>query len=65
MKAIIKYKEFGSTRQKTISVDKNEPNAIIRAFINATGKSRYTYITTVKCGRTEYQWYGEASGAGC
>lgn len=66
MKALIKFNDYetGTKRQKTIKVDKNEPNHIIREFARITGINRYTYITTVKCGRVEYQWYGIAKGAG-
>lgn len=65
MKATIKFKDYnGASRQKTIMVEKNEVNSIIREFIRITKRSRFTYITTVKCGRTEYQWFGEATGAG-
>jgi len=66
MKAIIKYKDYetGARRQKTISVDENEPNHIIREFARITRINRATYIMTVKCGRVEYQWYGIAKDAG-
>ena len=63
MKAIVKFKDNGARRQKTIEVEKNEPNAIVRKFIEVTNMHKYTYITTVKCGRTEYQWFGDANGA--
>lgn len=63
MKAIVKFKDNGKCRQKTIEVEKNEPNAIVRKFIEITCLPKYTYITTVKCGRIEYQWYGDANGA--
>ena len=66
MKAINKFKDYntGIRRQKTILVDRNEPNYIIREFYRITGISRSTYITTVKCGRIEYQWHGIAKEAG-
>ena len=65
MKAVIKYKDYltGSNRQKTISVDKNEPNYIIREFVKRTGINKATYIKTVKCGRTEYQYQDIAKEA--
>ncbi len=63
MKAIVKFKDNGKYRQKTIEVEKNEPNAIVRKFIEITSLPKYTYITTVKCGRIEYQWNGDANGA--
>ena len=63
MKAVVKFKVNGAYRQKTIEVEKNEPNAIIRKFIEITRLSKYTYITVVKCGRIEYQWYSDANGA--
>lgn len=63
MKAIVKFKDNGARRQKTIEVEKNEPNAIVRKFIEVTNMHKYTYITTVKCGRIEYQWFGDANGA--
>lgn len=63
MKAVIKFKANGAYRQKTIEVEKNEPNAIVRKFIEITSLPKYVYVTTVKCGRVEYQWYGDANGA--
>ena len=66
MKAIIKYKDYntGNSRQKTIETDHNEPNYIIKKFAQITGINRATYISTIKCGRTEYQWHGIAKEAG-
>ena len=63
MKAIVKFKDNGTCRLKTIEVDKNEPNAIVRKFIEVMNISKYTYIITVKCGRRVYQWNGDANGA--
>ncbi len=64
MKACVKYSDLhNKKRQKTVNVAKNEPNDIIRRFIETTGLPKYTYITTVRCGRVEYQWFGPASGA--
>lgn len=65
MKAIVKFKDNGARRQKTIEVEKNEPNAIVRKFIEVMNMHmhKYTYIITVKCGRIEYQWFGDANGA--
>lgn len=64
MKATVKWKDGTKIRQKTMQVEKNEPNAIIRAFHNARVFGRETFVTTVKCGRYEYQWYGVAKDAG-
>lgn len=65
MKATIKFKDNGTMRQKTISVEKNEPNSIIRELAKVDSRIKsYTYITTVKCGRKTYMWNGDASGAG-
>lgn len=70
MKATVKYKNYeGKVRQLTIPVEKKEINYIVRTFIK---EARFcgipvngmTYITTVKCGRTVYEWYGIAKGAG-
>lgn len=65
MRAIIKFKDFntGKNRQKTITVNEKEVNSIVREFIRQTGESKLTYINTVKCQRTEYQWFGIAGGA--
>ncbi|WP_417093814.1 hypothetical protein [Eubacterium sp.] len=63
MKAVVKFKDNGMRRQKTIEVEKNEPTAIVRKFIGITCLSKYTYITTVKCGRLEYQWFDDANSA--
>ena len=63
MKAKVRFKENGVYRTKTVEVEKNEPCTIVRKFIEVTNLPRYTYITTVKCGRTEYQWFGDAKGA--
>lgn len=63
MKAKVNYKVDGSYRTKTISVDKNEPNLIVRTFIEQTRLSKNTYITSVKCGRYNYQWLGDARDA--
>lgn len=64
MKATIKFKEYGKMRQKTMAVEKNEPNSIIVEFHKAGIISKYTYIDTVKCGRTIYEWKGIAQEAG-
>ena len=64
MKATVKFKDGARIRQKTMEVAKNEPNSIIREFHAARVFGRETYITTVKCGGYEYQWFGEAKGAG-
>lgn len=63
MKALVKYKDYytGNRRQKTIEVDKNEPCSIVKEFARITKVSPFTYITTIKCGRYEYQWFGLVS----
>lgn len=64
MKATIKFVENGVKRQKTINVSKNEPNSIIRELARIDSRIKpYTYITTIKCGRYNYQWYGIAKEA--
>ena len=56
MKATIKFEVNGKKTQKTIEVTKNEPNSIIREFAKIDKRIyKHTYITTIKCGRTEYQ----------
>jgi len=63
MKATIKYRDiYGQRRQKTIEVDKNEPNSIIREFVYQLDLV-WAYVTTIKCGRTEYQWYAPVKDA--
>jgi hypothetical protein len=70
MKATVKFKNYeGKIRQLTIPVEVNEPNHIIRTFVSKARfyglcVNRTTYITTVKCGRTIYQWFGTAIEAG-
>ncbi len=64
MKATVKFVDGNKIRQKTLQVEKNEPNSIIREFYNAGVFGKFTYITTIKCGRYEYQWNGEATEAG-
>ena len=65
MRATIKYKVGESRKQKTMEVTKNEPNAIIREFAKSCKEIQsFTYITTVRCGRVEYQWFGCAKEAG-
>ena len=64
MKAIVRYYDTNKNyRTKTVNVDKNEPNYIIREFIKATNQPKYIRITTIKCGRYEYQWFDTAKGA--
>ena len=63
LKAKVRFKDNGVYRVKTVEVEKNEPCTIVRKFIEATRLPKYTYITVVKCGRYEYQWFGDASGA--
>ena len=66
MKATIKFKHYsGAMRQKTIEVTENEVNSIIRELAKVDRRvTRNTYITTVKCGRYEYQWFCTALEAG-
>lgn len=64
MKATIKFKRYGKIRQRTITVSENEPNSIIRELLEKDARvCGGTYITTVRCGRTEYQWFGKANEA--
>ena len=61
MKAIVRYRDrYKTYRTKTLMVEKNELNYIVREFIKATGQSWYVKITTIKCGRCEYQWFDNA-----
>ena len=65
MRATIYYKN-GEKRaaRRTIEVEKNEPCGIVRKFIEVTGFSKYnTYITHIKCGRYDYQWYDYCNSA--
>lgn len=65
MKAMIKFEENGNRRQRTINVEKNEPNSIIRELAKVDKRIKpFTFISTIKCGRYEYQWYGTAKEAG-
>lgn len=48
---------------KTIEVSKNEPNHILQEFIKITRLPQYTYVTHIKCGRYDYQWYDSCNGA--
>ena len=63
LKAKVRFKDNGAYRVKTVEVEKNEPCTIVRKFIEVTKLPRCTYITVVKCGRYEYQWFGDANGA--
>ena len=64
MKAVIRFRDgAGKDRQRTIAVEQNEPNAIVREFCQKAGFSRGTYIKTVTCGRVEYQWFMLANEA--
>lgn len=64
LKATIKFKDvYGNNRQRTIQVEKNEPNSIIREFLCQCKLPKWIYVKTVKCGRTEYQWFGVAKDA--
>lgn len=64
MKATIKFRLNNTNRQKTINVDSMEVNSIIREFLTVDDRvDKNTYITTVKCGRKEYQWFDFAKSA--
>lgn len=71
MKAKIYYRRPDSTLPhnkwkytvKTIEVSKNEPNHILQEFIKITRLPQYTYVTHIKCGRYDYQWYDSCNGA--
>ncbi len=60
MKATIKWKSCwsGKRYQKTFEVEKNEPNYIVNMARKNCYMGREDFITTIKCGRTEYQWFG-------
>lgn len=59
MKAIIKWKDNNNKKhQKTLGVIKNEPNHIVNLARDNGYLGKTDYITTIKCGRTEYQWMG-------
>lgn len=65
MKAKVYYKDYNDKRRvKTIEVEQNEPNLIVREFIKVTNLHKSTYVVHIKCGRYDYQWHGVASGAG-
>ena len=65
MKATVKFEIGGMRKQRTLEVSANEPNLIVRELAKACKEIRpYTFISTIKCGRTEYQWFGDARGAG-
>lgn len=69
MKAKIYYRRPDSTLPhnkwkytvKTIEVSKNEPNHILQEFIKITRLPQYTYVTHIKCGRYDYQWYNSSN----
>ena len=64
MKAVVRYYDTRNTyRVKTITVDKNEPNYIVREFIKLTHQPVWVRITRIKCGRVEYQWFDTAKAA--
>lgn len=64
MKATIRYRFGNAVRQLTITnVKKNEPNSIVQEFIRQTRLPRNTYISTIKCGLTKYEWKGSAVDA--
>lgn len=63
MKATVYYK-IGNNRatRKIIDVEKNEPNAIVREFVKVT-KYKGAFITHIKCGLKDYQWFDTCSSA--
>ena len=71
MKAKIYYRRPDSTLPhnkwkytvNTIEGSKNEPNHILQEFIKITRLPQYTYVTHIKCGRYDYQWYDSCNGA--
>lgn len=65
MKATIYYKvEKERATRKTIDVEKNEPCSIVREFVKVTGVSKYrTYISHVRCGKYDYQWFDTCESA--
>lgn len=44
--------------QKTFEVEKNEPNYIVDKARDNCYLGAEDFITTIKCGRYEYQWFG-------
>ena len=66
MKATINYKKNdGRNGRKTIDVSKNEQNQILREFASFVREvNKYTYVSTIKCGRYVYEWKGSLSEAG-
>ena len=66
MKAIVRYYDtHNHYRRKTVVVEHNEPNHIICEFLKVTNEPTWVRITTVKCGRYEYQWFDTAKSAYC
>lgn len=65
MKATVYYRELNErATRRTIEVEKNEPNSIVREFVKVTGVSKYsTYISHIKCGRYDYQWLDTCKSA--
>ena len=63
MKAKVFYKDYdtGKYRQKTVEIEKNDPNEAVRKFVELTGNCKSTYITHIRCGRYDYQWKGDAN----
>lgn len=62
MKALVKFRlADGRNAQKTIEVQKNEPNHIVAELLKQDKRAnKYTYINTIKCGRYLYIWKAEA-----
>ena len=63
MKAVVKYVDHGKARQKTLNVERNEPNEILQAFLKEAKVPVYTYVRTIACGRYIYQWFDTADKA--
>lgn len=57
-----KYDRF-HLKWKIDKDSKNEPNHILQEFIKITRLPQYTYVTHIKCGRYDYQWYDSCNGA--
>ena len=61
LKATVKYKDvYGNHRQRTIKVEKNEPNYIVSEFLYQCELPKWVYIKTIRCGKYEYQWWDVA-----
>ena len=63
MKAVVRFKLDGKYRTKTVNVEKNEPNHIVREFVKQAKVPKHTYVTSIKCGRYVYEWLAYVSEA--